>query len=86
MNREKFRHGRYEVEQGGDGRFYVTDLRHASDEPTLIIDISNEGADVTPFDHGSLHFGGASEFDELRDLITFLRGKAAEASRTTADR
>lgn len=59
--------------------FAVVDSRNGNE---FMVTISAEGADIEQtLGNRPLHFGGASEFDELRDLITLLHGKAAEVAK-----
>lgn len=58
--------------------FYV---RNDRDSSRFRVIFSEDGVDLQAEPGDYLHFGGASEFDELRDLIAFLHGKAAEVAK-----
>lgn len=82
-SREKFLHGRYEVEPNDDGQaFVVHDTRRTVFYGDLIIRCYGGGIEIEPIMEGQpFEFGSLAEFDELRDLITCLHGKAAEVAK-----
>jgi hypothetical protein len=82
MSREKFRCGRYEAEPHEDGQgFVVHDTRRAVFYGDLIIRCYGGGIEIEPImESQPLEFGSLAEFDELRDLITFLHGRVKEGA------
>lgn len=81
MTQEKFTHGRYDVEtvynEGGESRFRVL----ANNGDLFFVILHSQGAEISiPQDciESTISFGGPRDFDELRDLITFLHGRVKE--------
>lgn len=84
--REPLAHGRFSANDirtaqdisNGLAVFYV---RNDRDSSRFRVILSEDGVDLQTESGDYIHFGGASEFDELCDLITFLHGKAAEVAK-----